>query len=404
MKKLISVLLIVTLIMSCCVTAFAASSTDVKAAVDKADDFYFWYYFCDGAFEKGEDPKTETVYGMIPWLETKELEKYAVDSTAGVPATVTHMIPAADFEALVAKHFVLSDSLVAALRAVSERYIDGYYYYYIGGFGDRIPEYVFQGYKDLGNGEIELYAYEAGDDYQTYVPGPNDVEGVDYLYLIDSYVDEETGEVVAYGGPYKILSTLVSTFKLEGGNCVMTSYTTKPASVMPSANELLTIETTTKNDITIDFDYGVFESGTEVTCVEVKDEVTKTKVETALGDKVEKFVAYDASATLNGAAVQPNGKVLVTFAVPAGFSKNVAVYYIADNGLVEEVKATYDAATNTIIAELEHFSTYAVVDLGDTTPGNNPVPPTGDATNLILWITVAIVTGGVATILKKREN
>ena len=442
MKKLFSIVLIMVLILSCSATAFAAPATNVEAAIEKADDYYFWTYFYDGYFEKGEDPDADAVYGILSWLESETFKTYNVEGNEGVPSDVSHMIPAADYEALVAKHFVLTDTLVAELESDSERYQDGYYYYYIGGWGDLIPDYVYQGYKDLGNGEIEIYAYEAFllDDttYEEYVPGPEDVEGKDYLFVLDTYIDEMTGELVTAGYPKKILSTLVSTFKIDGKNVVMTSYTSKDKAIMPSADEFTDTKAPVKEDIVIDFEYGVFEPGTQVTCAPVTDDATLEQVKDALDDVAKDFVVFDANAVYREEAVQPNGTVKITFAVPDGYSDNLAVFFIAEDGTIEEIESTYDPATNTVTAVLEHFSLYALVDLGadddagDVTPpgdgdqdndgntntGNNGttegdgkapekdtgVPPTADNNNLGLWLAVALLAGGLALGLKKRTN
>ena len=69
----------------------------------------------------------------------------------------------------------------------------------------------------------------------------------------------DEGELVITGYPKKILSTLVSTFKIDGENVVMTSYTSKDKAVMPSADEFTDTKAPVKEDIVIDFEYGVFE-------------------------------------------------------------------------------------------------------------------------------------------------
>jgi hypothetical protein len=92
----------------------------------------------------------------------------------------------------------------------------------------------------------------------------------------------------------------------------------------------------------------------------------------------EKYVAFDFTAKKDGATVQPNGKLVVTFAIPAGYSNNVKVYYMAKNGKLEAVTAAVNAAKRTITAELAHFSTYILVD----TDSKPVVPPTTQPTTL----------------------
>jgi hypothetical protein len=295
---------------------------------------------------------------------------------------------------------------------------------------------------------IDLGMFYKRRDYSTVVNGRNpilaheflgdDVEGKDYLFVLDTYTDEMTGELVTTGYPKKILSTLVSTFKIDGENVVMTSYTSKDKAVMPSADEFTDTKAPVKEDIVIDFEYGVFEPGTQVTCAPVTDDATLEQVKDALDDVAKDFVVFDANAVYLEEPVQPNGTVKITFAVPDGYSDNLAVFFIAEDGTIEEVESTYDPATNTVTAVLEHFSLYALVDLGadddagDVTPpgdgdqdndgntntGNNgtteddgkapekdtDVPPTADNNNLGLWLAVALLAGGLALGLKKRTN
>ena len=106
-------------------------------------------------------------------------------------------------------------------------------------------------------------------------------------------------------------------------------------------------------------------------------------------------MAYDITAMCHSSAVQPNGKVKVTFNIPENFDMSrVALVYIDDNGGLEEIASKIDSAAKTITAELEHFSTYAVIETAekktDTTniktetndtvkTDDNTSPKTGDS-------------------------
>lgn len=71
---------------------------------------------------------------------------------------------------------------------------------------------------------------------------------------------------------------------------------------------------------------------------------------------------YDINATLNSEKIQPDGKVEVSFPIPAGYNSNkhiIEVYYISDDGKSEKIDAT--VAQEAVVAKLEHFSVYAVV-------------------------------------------
>ena len=110
-----------------------------------------------------------------------------------------------------------------------------------------------------------------------------------------------------------------------------------------------------------------FEDGTKVTVEVITNGDLFNKVADVMEEVAEKYVAFEFTATKDNAAVQPNGKLKVTFNLPAGYSANVAVYYMAENGKLEKLNATVDATSRTVAVELEHFSTYIVAD-EDTKP------------------------------------
>lgn len=103
-------------------------------------------------------------------------------------------------------------------------------------------------------------------------------------------------------------------------------------------------------------------------------------------------------------ATAGNGKATVTVPydkeVPEG--KKVAVFYITDEGR-EEVEAKYDAETKTISFEVEHFSTYAVQQVDDTTTAN--VTNTGDSSQMIfvmIALFASLLVSGAA--FNKKRN
>lgn len=103
-------------------------------------------------------------------------------------------------------------------------------------------------------------------------------------------------------------------------------------------------------------------------------------------------------------ATAGNGKATVTVPydkeVPEG--KKVAVFYITDEGR-EEVEAKYDAETKTISFEVEHFSTYAVQQVDDTTTAN--VTNTGDSSQMIFVVIAlfaSLLVSGAA--FNKKRN
>ena len=179
-----------------------------------------------------------------------------------------------------------------------------------------------------------------------------------------------------------------------------------------------------KTGIEITTDLGVFEQGTEIK-IEVieKDHTVFENVKTALKEVASEFVAYDVTAVRENAVVQPNGAVTVSFKIPEGFGKNVALFYISDEGISEKLDATVSEDGSSITATLTHFSSYAVVKLAEAEPApdtdndanekdeNVPTDTTPKKTNNVLWIVLVIVVvlaaGGAAAwyflIFKKKK-
>ncbi len=114
----------------------------------------------------------------------------------------------------------------------------------------------------------------------------------------------------------------------------------------------------------------VFEEGTKVTAETVTGgavyERAKTAVQAA-APVAQKFTVFEFNAVKDEAKVQPNGTLAVTFRIPDDYSNNVKILYVADDGATEEIAATVNAGERTVVAELTHFSTYVLIDLGGET-------------------------------------
>ena len=173
------------------------------------------------------------------------------------------------------------------------------------------------------------------------------------------------------------------------------------------------VEYDTDERIVVEYN-GVFEEGTKVTVVLITDVVSapeyKEKVEALKEVSAEdKFVIFEFNAEKDGANVQPNGKVKVTIDVPESLSlDNLKMYYVSDDGELEEIAITVDKETGTIIAELEHFSTYALVNVepaAEPEPTVPSTPPqTGDNTVLITFIAlISFAALAGAAVFGKRK-
>ncbi len=163
--------------------------------------------------------------------------------------------------------------------------------------------------------------------------------------------------------------------------------------------------------IEIKTDEGVFQEGTKIKIEVIEKEHTEfEKVKTALKEVGSNFVAYDVSAIRDNVVVQPNGTVTVSFKIPEGFGKNVAVFYISDDGISEKLESAISEDGKSISATLSHFSSYAVVELDNADTETNVDNATDENSGNILWIIIAIISvvviaGAVITIIfiKKKK-
>lgn len=163
---------------------------------------------------------------------------------------------------------------------------------------------------------------------------------------------------------------------------------------------------------------GTFENGSEIRIEEIKeDNPAFESVKNILKDICKKFKLYDITAYLNGAKIQPNGEVTVTFNIPEGFGKNVAVYYITEDGSYEKLESAVSEDGKTVSAKISHFSNYAVCKISEETDEvmkdetNNATEAKNGQSNKI-WIivlTAVILLAGAGTgaffyIRKKKQQ
>ncbi len=118
-----------------------------------------------------------------------------------------------------------------------------------------------------------------------------------------------------------------------------------------------------------------FPEDTELKVETLKNDDTKYQVARTVLPNAVKIDAYEITAESKGVAVQPDGTVKVTFPVPKSYDSakhNIEVYYISDDGIAEKISAKLEK--DGVVAELKHFSTYAVIlveKTADTTSGDN---------------------------------
>lgn len=237
----------------------------------------------------------------------------------------------------------------------------------------------------------------------------------------------KAGEGVTTTTTTTTTTTKATTTTTGIGSTPTTTTTVKAPSTTASAAEVTTsteapITTTTapeeplvivaKNEtVTLESVADVFPENTVVAIEEIKETTKLETVKEAVKETAKSFVAYEITATSNNVAVQPNGKIKATFAVPATYNlANIGVFYVSDDGKVEAIPCTVDAQNGTVIAELSHFSTYIVAEKNAVvTIGPAETEPQPSYTWIWIVIAAVIVGGGVAAwyflvFRKKAEN
>lgn len=222
---------------------------------------------------------------------------------------------------------------------------------------------------------------------------------------------EETRNTDALGhdfeNPTIVKEATISTTGLKEGKCKRCGETTSeviPCSQRDEATGIL-----------FQTEVGVFAEGTQMTVEEIKtDNPTYESVKNVLSEVADTFTVYDISAVLNGAKVQPNGEVTVTFNIPEGYGTDVAVFYISDEGTYEKLESIVSEDGKTVSAKLNHFSSYAVCKLGvsdsaNTGVASEPTEQPTESNNTILIViaivAVLLIAGAVIAviIIKKRK-
>lgn len=117
--------------------------------------------------------------------------------------------------------------------------------------------------------------------------------------------------------------------------------------------------------ITISAKVGVFPEDTWVRINKIDQNNDKLpNIQLSLSSVAEEFIAYNLHFETKGIDnVQPNGTVSLTFNIPEGYGKDVGVYFVADDGSLEAIPSEVSADGKTIVAQVSHFSTYAVCKL-----------------------------------------
>ncbi len=270
----------------------------------------------------------------------------------------TYAIPAEVFEAAAMDFFAVVD--IAALRSYTSFFWDYTNFTGIDDFQNYQPDrhvYLFSNNGGMGDPSwYEVLGYTQEDGLYTVYSRfisllweePTGEEGVDYIRIGEEY--------------FAIEHYLRTVMAISNDRAQFHSWEEIDAvpdiEMVTPPNFVLQGE-----DVTIEADGRVFPEDVVIEIAE-PDREKQQLVEDALSGLASDFVAYDITAS-----VQPNGVVLVTFAIPQGFDpSNLALFYISEDGTAQQLDAVVDAEAGTIAVEVTHFSIYAVVQLQQDEP------------------------------------
>ena len=207
-----------------------------------------------------------------------------------------------------------------------------------------------------------------GHDYEAKVTAPTCTEGGYTTHTCancgDSYVSDE---VAAIGHSWdEGVVTKEPTIESEGEKVYTCQHCGETRTEVLPKKEPVIYDTPADGSVSIP-ENDCFEGGTTVTVEVIEEGELFEKIQQVMENVAGSYVAYEFTATKDEVAVQPNGKLTVTFNIPADYSANVSLYYMDASGKLTKLAAVVDAEARTVTVELEHFSTYILVDQ-DTAP------------------------------------
>lgn len=293
----------------------------------------------------------------------------------------TYAIPADVFEAVAMDSFAVVE--IDALRSYTSFFWDQTNFTGIDDFQNYQPDrhvYLFGSAGGVGDPSwYEVLGYTEEDGlytvYSCFISllweEPTGQEGVDYIRIGEEY--------------FAVEHYLRTVMAISNGRAQFHSWEEidqiPDLEVNNPADQIFQSE-----DITIEAPAGVLPADATVT-IGQPEETVMQNVQQALESLAESFVAYAISAN-----AQPAGQVKLTIAIPEDFDgEALALFYISDEGILEQLDATVDAEKGTISAMLTQFGVYALVDLANETTligdvNGDGVVTTTDARWILLYI------------------
>lgn len=421
MKKIFSLLLALTMLLSVgvmgAITASAAENENLcKTFNDTVGVAVSDYFATDLDGIEGEYEKVPIGYLFIKYVQNRmekdgSLAQYAVESSEDVGGNIivniTYHIPFEVFESKAKSIADYSGDLKEYLKEYS-RYDSASDCVQLDRFSDGInqghPAFVI-GYNDNGDNNFTVYV-------QRMQYGCSTIEEVEeefsWIFDEEDYnYNREKDIFVDYDGEYHLVhrnNYYIAEIKYENGDVFYNSI--KRADNLDGIS-MITRDTVINTDTSVKIDTdgcsvkaenGVFPAGTVVTVEKITDGNVFTLAQTSLKDIASKMTVFEITAKNNNIAVQPNGKVTVTFVIPDGYNMdNLDLYFLSTDGKAEKLKSAVDKTAKTITTELSHFSTYVVVEnekSNSSSTTSQVIPQTGDTSDIIFWSMLALTSCG----------
>lgn len=195
MKKWAALLLSVIMMLGICVVPVSADAYDT--AFRKLIDTSGWMYFgCwEEVFTEAQGPSDGYVQMFLGFSEL--FFDYYDDYEGAM------VVPADEYEAVAFTYFKKSDRLLQAMRS-GEGY-NGRTYMLPGGIGGPGDEYVYTGYKSLGNNRYEVYATVRLSEIV------HDKTGSIKHMMVVEYTGSGSPKILASGPRDKLKPTVVTT-------------------------------------------------------------------------------------------------------------------------------------------------------------------------------------------------
>ena len=270
----------------------------------------------------------------------------------------TYVVPAEEFEAAAQDFFAVVD--VEALRNYTSFFWDYENDTGIDGFRHYQPDrevYLFSAPGGMGDASwYEVLGYTVEDGlytvYSRFVSllwdPPQGVEGEDYIQIGEEY--------------FAIEHYLKNIMAISNGRAQF--YSWEEIQEIPDLDMTGPLQTVLETEtVKLQAEAGVFPADTVFSITTPEEDVLK-QIEKALGKEISQFVAYEIQAS-----AQPDGTVQVTFTIPEGFDpENVALFYLSEEGELQQVEAQVDTQEGVIVAQLPHLSIYVLAQMQEAAP------------------------------------